>query len=166
MKNRFPVSIVVQRRSYPDKRWMVDSWSAVGVLPARETKKGMSCTSIYRDEENEQFLHEGYFIELFDDEAESYYANLTGAKPAVFVIGAEDEEEDTFEPLLVTLSYSEMTSYMEVDTPVFDLPIPAPIYEWVEGWVLENYHPEKKHKRKRKKWVDETWKPMRQPVDR
>ncbi|MBT6069912.1 MAG: DUF3305 domain-containing protein, partial [Proteobacteria bacterium] len=56
--------------------------------------------------------------------------------------------------------------YMEVDTPVFDLPIPAPIYEWVEGWVLENYHPEKKHKRKRKKWVDETWKPMRQPVDR
>lgn len=125
----------------------------------------MSCASIYRDEENEQFLHEGYFIELFDDEAESYYANLMGAKPAVFVIGAEDEEEDTFAPLLVTLSYSEMTSYMEVDTPVFDLPIPAPIYEWVEGWVLENYHPEKKHKRKRKKWVDETWKPMRRPVD-
>ena len=140
---------------------MVDSWSAVGVLPAKETKKGMTCTSIYRDEKDEQFLHEGHFIELFDDEAESYYANLTGAKTA-----AEDEEEDTFEPLLVTLSYSEMTSYIEVDTPVFDLPIPAPVYEWVEGWVLENYHPEKKHKRKRKKWVDETWKPMRRPVDR
>lgn len=164
MKDRFPVSIIIQRRRYPGKPWMIDSWSAVGVLPVEGDLRPASCKSIYQDEETEQFLYEGYCIELFADEAESYYTNLTAANPAVFVVGAEDEDGENLKPLLVTLSYSEMSSYVEVDTPVFDLPIPAPIHDWVEAWVLENYQPEKKHKRARQKWADETWKPLRRPV--
>ncbi|NDG45139.1 MAG: DUF3305 domain-containing protein, partial [Gammaproteobacteria bacterium] len=89
MKDQFPVSIVVERRSYPGKPWMVDSWSAVGILPVEGDSRSLACTSIYRDEEKEQFLHEGYAVELFADEAESYYTNLTAAKPAIFVVGAE-----------------------------------------------------------------------------
>ena len=78
----------------------------------------------------------------------------------------QEEEDDSLHPLLVTVSYDEMASYIEVDTPVFDLPIPPPVYEWVEGWVLENYQPQQKHKRVRKEWADETWKPLRRPVGR
>jgi hypothetical protein len=165
MKDRFPVSVVVERRSYPGKPWMIDSWSVVGILPIEGDAGVAGCKSIYRDEEKEQFLYEGHVVELFADEAESYYTNLTATKPAIFVIGAEDEDGDNLKPLLVTLSYSEMSSYVEVDTPVFDLPIPQPIYEWVEAWVLENYLPEKKHKRARQPWADNSWKPLRRPVD-
>lgn len=145
---------------------MLDSWSALGVLPAEGKSTGVSCTSIYQCDSSEQFLFEGYCIELFADDAESYYANLTGRQPGVFVVCEQEEEDDALHPLLVTVSYDEMASYVEVDTPVFDLPIPPPIYEWVEGWVLENYQPQKKHKRVRKEWADETWKPLRRPVER
>ena len=171
MKDRFPVSVIIERRSYPDKAWMVDSWSAIGVLPVETQATSVSCSSIYQSEDSEQFLYEGYCIELFQDDAESYYANLTGRNPGVFVICEHEEDEDgdeeeggTFRPLLVTLSYDEMASYIEVDTPVFDLPIPPPVYDWVEEWVLDNYQPEKKHKRARQKWADNTWKPLRRPV--
>ena len=166
MKDRFPVSVIIERRSYPDKAWMLDSWSALGVLPAEGQSTGVSCTSIYQCDSSEQFLFEGYCIELFADDAESYYANLTGRQPGVFVVCEQEEEDDSLHPLLVTVSYDEMASYIEVDTPVFDLPIPPPVYEWVEGWVLENYQPQKKHKRVRKEWADETWKPLRRPVGR
>ncbi|HAA36918.1 MAG TPA: DUF3305 domain-containing protein, partial [Gammaproteobacteria bacterium] len=86
MKDRFPVSVIIERRSYPDKAWMVDSWSAIGVLPVETQATSVSCSSIYQSEDSEQFLYEGYCIELFQDDAESYYANLTGRNPGVFVI--------------------------------------------------------------------------------
>ena len=72
---------------------MLDSWSALGVLPAKGQSSGVSCTSIYQCDSSEQFLFEGYCIELFADDAESYYANLTARQPGVFVV-CEQEEED------------------------------------------------------------------------
>jgi len=164
MKTRYPVSIIVECKRYPDKAWMTDSWSVIGVLPGKETSTGVSGASIHRGEQSEQFLYRGYSIELFPDDAESYYANITGANPGVFVVCEQEEDEGVLHPLLVTLSYDEMASYIEVDTPVFDLPVPAPVDEWVKAWVLENYRPEKKQKRTRQKWKDDTWKPLRRPV--
>ena len=143
-------------RPRPIHRWEVESADQTPVYLPQYTRPshrslGSSAT--------------GYSIELFADEAESYYANLSGNHPGVFVV-CEQEEDDELRPLLTTLSYDEMASYIEVDTPVFDLPIPPPIYEWVEAWVLENYQPQQKKKRTRQKWADESWKPLRDPVGR
>jgi hypothetical protein len=55
-------------------------------------------------------------------------------------------------PFQVTLSYDEAASYMEVDEPVFSLPMPPEVYRWLEGYVLEHYVPERKKKRKRDDW--------------
>lgn len=38
---------------------------------------------------------------------------------------------------------------MEVGEPVLDIPIPSDIYHWVESYVLENYRPEERKKRRR-----------------
>ena len=48
---------------------MVDSWSAIGVLPVETQATSVSCSSIYQSEDSEQFLYEGYCIELFQDDA-------------------------------------------------------------------------------------------------
>ncbi|HIE89510.1 MAG TPA: DUF3305 domain-containing protein [Gammaproteobacteria bacterium] len=165
MTTRYPVSIIIEVKHYPDKAWMTESWSAIGVIPVAKSEAGVERSSIYQSDQAEQFLYTGHSIELFADEAESYYANLSGDHPSVFVV-CEQEEDDELRPLLVTLSYDEMASYIEVDTPVFDLPIPPPVYEWVEAWVLENYQPEQRKKRTRQKWADESWKPLRDPVGR
>ena len=66
--------------------------------------------------------------------------------------------------MVVTLSYDEMASYVEVDEPVFDIPIPSDIYHWVESYVLENYRPEERKKRRPEKWADEFLKPSLRPL--
>jgi hypothetical protein len=35
---------------------------------------------------------------------------------------------------------------------------------WVESYVLENYRPEEREKRRREKWADESFKPSRRPL--
>ena len=82
----------------------------------------------------------------------------------MFVICEHGDEIDEIRPLVVTLSYDEMASYVEVDEPVFDIPIPSDIYHWVESYVLENCRPEEKKKRRREKWADKSFKPRRRPL--
>ena len=53
---------------------------------------------------------------------------------------------------------------MEVGEPVLDIPIPSDIYHWVESYVLENYRPEERKKRRREKWADEFLKPSLRPL--
>ena len=74
------------------------------------------------------------------------------------------EDNGDLYPLVVTLSYDEMASYIEVDEPVFDLPIPGDIYRWLEDYVLQNYEFKEENKRRREKWADESFKPVRRPL--
>ena len=135
---------------------------------------GVICGSWYADEVEptliredggvSQYLYGGFDIELFKDDLESYTANLRAHKPSVFVICEHDDEIDEIRPLVVTVSYDEMASYVEVDEPVFDIPIPSEIYHWVESYVLKNYRPEEKKKRRREKRADASFKPRRRPL--
>ena len=121
-------------------------------------------TLIREDDGVSQYLYGGFYIESFKDDLESYTANLRAHKPSVFVICEHDDEIDEIRPLVVTVSYDEMASYVEVDEPVFDIPIPPDNYHWVESYVLENYRPEERKKRRREKWADESFKPSRRPL--
>ena len=70
-----------------------------------------------------------------------------------------DEEEDESEglvPMLVTASQDEAAAHLEADEEVYSVPMPRVIYEWVERYVVENYVPQEKKKRRRKNWVDES----------
>ncbi|MBR01737.1 MAG: DUF3305 domain-containing protein [Arenicellales bacterium] len=164
-ETRFPVSVVIERKSFPGKAWMTDSWSVIGVVPAARESQQVSRTRIHRADDSEQFLYTGYCVSLYTDDLESYYANLRGDQPGIFVICEQEEGEDELWPLVVTLSYDEMASYVEVETPVFALPIPPDVYAWVEHYVLEHYVPTEKKKRRREKWLEQSWKPLRRPVD-
>ena len=57
----------------------------------------------------------------------------------------------------MTLSYHEAASYMETDSPIFNLPIPGEIQLWVGQYVLDNYRPVEKKKRKRQRWQQDAW---------
>ena len=43
---------------------------------------------------------------------------------------------------------------MEADEVVESVAMPAELYRWVEQYVLENYLPEKRKKRKRDNWKE------------
>ncbi len=151
----FSLSVIVAREEVKTSRWISDRWEVRGTVAGETlTQSHPERTMIRADENGEQYLWTGLRLELFKDDAESYYFNLMGEKPSVFVICRMDEDEEVEEPMpfLTTLSYTEATSYMEVDDSVYSVPIPPEIYVWVERYVVENYVPEKKKKRKREDW--------------
>ena len=136
----------------------------MGVISGNRNADEVEPTLIREDDGVSQYLYGGFDIESFKDDLESYTANLRAHKPSVFVICEHDDEIDEIRPLVVTLNYDEMASYVEVDEPVFDIPIPSDIYHWVESYVLQNYRPEETKKRRREKWADESFKPSRRPL--
>lgn len=114
------------------------------------TNSGIRKQLIHSDADSEQFLWTGFAINLHTDAAESYYFNLMGEKPSVFVVSRL--EHGRLQPFLVTCSYDEADAYMEVDESVSAVAMPPEIYRWCEAFVLAHYVPEKKRKRKRDDW--------------
>jgi hypothetical protein len=161
---RFPVSVIVERKSLHDKPWLSDSWQVIGVVGGERATEVQEPTLIRDTGDTSQYLHTGLYVELYKDDLESYCSNLRGRKPGIFVICNYQEDSGDLYPLVVTLSYDEMASYIEVDEPVFDLPIPGDIYRWLEDYVLQNYEFKEKNKRRREKWADESFKPVRRPL--
>jgi hypothetical protein len=73
--------------------------------------------------------------------------------PSVFII-CNEEQGESLQPFIVTLSYGEATSYMETDVRVERVEMPAELYRSLEQYVLANYVPEKRKKRKREDWKE------------
>jgi hypothetical protein len=145
----FNVSVILEQQL---SSWGGVSASEVVGVVASVAQEGV----IHADEGRRQLLHSGFSLKLYQDEAESYYMNLMGERPAVFVVcRQEEDDEGGLTPLLVTLSYDEASSYMEVDEPVFSVPMPPELYRWVEAFVLRNFVPREKKRRKRENWTEE-----------
>lgn len=147
-----PVAVVMARRTVTGKGWRVPSWRLVGVVPGAEpTVQQARGTSIHSDGEEEHLLWGGLQVELFRDAAASYWANLTGSQPALFVLCREDEQ-GRLVPKSVTADQDEASSGVEVDDRVFSAPIPPDVYQHLEAFVVEHHVPEQKRKRKRADW--------------
>lgn len=156
-RGHFPVSVLMHFKKSQNSMWSSGQWEVIGLVAGEVGEKLTGNTGSNqvnkRDIGNGQILWSGLNVQLHKDDAESYYHNLMCDKPKAFIICKSDEVEgDQCQPFLVTLSYDEAASYMEVDELVLSVDIPAELYRWVEQFVLEHYVPEKKRKRKRESW--------------
>ena len=135
-------------------------------MPA-QASKGFERTTLRDDGDLSQYSWRGYDVALYLDNIEGYHFNLEGESPWIFVSGeyadAEDEAGEIV-ALLVTLSYDEAASYMEIDSLVSDLPIPGEIQLWVERYVLDDYRPVEKKKPKRLRWQQDAWVRSKRPL--
>ena len=89
-----------------------------------------------------QWLHPGFKLELFRDEAEGYYLNLSSNKPFVFVNWLEEEGAGV--PKAVTVSYNEAARLMDAGARVDGVPMPPQWIPWLAEYVERNYKPEPK----------------------
>ena len=157
-REKFPVSVLMRYQLTPDNAWSSGQWEVDGVIVGDIGEKFGSGKQVIRnDSENREYLCAGLNVELYKDDAESYYHNLMSDNPKAFVVCRTDETDSNQcepYPYLVTLSYGEATSYMEVEELVYSVDMPAELYRWVEQFVLEHYVPEKKKKRRRENWKD------------
>jgi len=152
----FPVSVIMESRVARQGPWTFPQWRVVGVVAGGGAGRPESrCRLIHSAEDgHEQYLWSGYAVRLHKDGAESYWYNLVGAHPSLFVICREDEETG-LAPLTVSANYDDANACMEADGTVLSTPIPPEIYQWLERYVVENYAPREPKKRQRVNWTED-----------
>lgn len=147
-----PVAVVMARRMVAGKGWQVPSWSVVGVVSGAELgaqqARGLPIRSAAGEE---HLLWGGLQLELYRDAAGSYWANLTGQQPSLFVLCSEDDQ-GRMVPKAVTADHDEASSAVEVNDRVFAAPIPPEVYHHLEAFVVAHHMPEEKRRRKRSDW--------------
>lgn len=152
----FPISVVMQHRVIENNIWLAEQWEAEAVIAGGSDATGnipeRSVSRIGSTEE--KYIWTNYQINLFADQSESYYFNIISDTPFVFVICRDEQGDGELIPFNVSVNYDEAASYMELDDHVFQVPMPAEIYRWLEDFVLNNYVPMKKKKRKLENWKE------------
>jgi hypothetical protein len=143
---------VVMRRERLDNRWQPWRWSLADVVP-NEAGFGTAPRLLVKNDDEERWLHPGFTVELFRDDAEGYYLNLTTPAPAWFVLWRMDDEatvadEPIARPAIVTLSYHDAGRWLDAQETVEQVPAPADVIEWLREFTDAHYVPEPK-KRKR-----------------
>lgn len=118
---------------------------------AAPARNGSEKTIISDTDERLDVLWTGYTLEFYRDGGESYWHTLVGEQQEIFVV-CQDDEEGQFMPILVTADYDEAMAYQEADDTILSSPMPEKIYLALERFVLENYAPAEKKRRKRKQW--------------
>jgi hypothetical protein len=158
-RQTFPVSVVLERRPAAS-RWAEFTWRASGIVPGQRSDDS-EMTLIHESEDSTLFLFAGLDVSLFKDECESYYFNLVSESPRAYVLAHQSSLDAPPEPFRVSLSYDEAHAYLEGDDEVYAVEIPAELYRSTEEFVIANYFPEKKTKRKLRDWsADEHRRPQ------
>ena len=161
-QDSFPVSVVMEHSRVENNIWISDKWDVEAIIAGGENTGAAPKRNISRiGEDEEKYIWSNYQINLYKDEAESYYFNIISETPFVFVFCRDEENDGQLRPFNVSVNYDEAASYMELDDQVFQVPMPPEIYRWLEAYVVNNYVPLKKKKRKRVNWNDDDKKVMR-----
>lgn len=141
---RAPVRVaVVMERTALANRWQSERWEPVSIVPDEGVDTAPRL--LHQEPCQSQWLHPGFVVELFRDEAEGYYLNLTATKPFAFVNW--ELVEGVGVPRSVTLSYNEAARMMDGGAQVEGVPLPAELQGWLAAFVDRFYQPEGKKRR-------------------
>lgn len=130
---------VIMRKVRTASQWQPWRWELAEVV-ADDASFGTEPTLLHQDDDGERWLHPGFRAELFRDEAEGYYLNVTTPAPAWFVLWRMEDEatiapEPIPRPLIVTLSYNEAARWLDAQETV-GCPRTPEEPGWAQ-WVLQ-----------------------------
>jgi hypothetical protein len=141
------VAVLIEREAQPN-RWEDWRFKVIDVV-ADEAAFGTEPRVLRDDGKLCRTLYPGFRLELFRDEAEGYYLNLSSGAPVWFVVWRIDEDDPSRAwPETVSLSYNEAGRRLDAQERVDNVPLPAEQAAWLQAFTDEHYRPEAK-KRKR-----------------
>lgn len=148
------VAVVMRRERLhgPSSHWQPWRWTLDSVMPD-EPGFGTEPRLLHDDAGAQRWLHPGFKVELFRDEAEGYHLNAITPAPCWFVLWRMDEEatlaaEPIPRPVVVTLSYYEAGRWLDAQETVEQVPAPADVVDWVRAFVDAHYVVEPKRRRR------------------
>lgn len=146
---QLPVSVILERRP-ATSRWADHVWGAVGITVGRQAAGEPRL--IREDQGIAHYLVGGLEVALHIDECESYYYNLVSDNPRAYVVAHAEDQQQRPQPFRVSMSFDEAHAYLEGEDEIYAVDVPAALYRWTESFVIANYFPEKRHKRKLRDW--------------
>ncbi len=148
------VAVVMQRvrTSAASSRWQPWRWELVEVVP-QDAGFGSKARLLYKNESGERWLHPGYTVELFKDDAEGYDLNASTESPCWFVLWRLEEQagiadEPIAKPEVVSLSYYDAGRWLDAQETVEQVPAPAPVLAWLRAFVAEHHVLEPRRRRR------------------
>lgn len=160
---------VLMRKEKIDNPWVSHRWVPKEVLPDFEWQEGKSPNSISgrfyeADAGGETWLFTGFELDLFLDEAEGYYLNVSATTPCWFVMWRLEEDIDRYidpqslslasseatiaVPHRICVSYNEAARLLDGGESVDTIPMAQEYALWLQDFVNANYRPEPKKRHK------------------
>ncbi|QWE21152.1 DUF3305 domain-containing protein [Polynucleobacter sp. AP-Kolm-20A-A1] len=160
---------VLMRKQNIDNPWVSFRWMPKEVLPDFGQFNSNQSNSIVgqflgRDADGESWLFTGYELDLFPDEAEGYYLNVSATTPAWFVMWRLEEDIDRYideqsialaksessfaVPHRICVSYNEAARLLDGGESVDTVPMSEQHAAWLQEYVNDNYRPEPKKRHK------------------
>lgn len=99
------------------------------------------------------WLHPGFTVELFRDDAEGYYLNCSSPAPCWFVLWRMEEEarlaeEPMARPEIVSLSYHDAGRWLDAQETVEQVPAADSIVQWLRAFTDQHYVVEPKRRKR------------------
>lgn len=147
------VAVVMRkvRVTGPMSRWQDWRWELDDVV-VNEPAFGAEPRLLLKDDTQERWLHPGYTVRLFRDDAEGYVLNATTPAPCWFVLWRLHESADGGEPWarpeIVTLSYHDAGRWLDAQETVEQVPAPPEIVAWMNAFIAAHYVPEPKRRKR------------------
>ena len=135
-------------------RWQPWRWVLDDVLVHEQEGAGAVPRRIRQAEDGaEWWLHPGFRVELFRDDAEGYYLNASTPAPAWFVLWRLEEEasvadEPLARPVMVSLSYHDAGRWLDAQETVEQVRAPAEVIAWLNEFIDQHYVPEPKRRKR------------------
>ena len=160
---------VLMRKQNIDNPWVSYRWAPQEVVPDlgqfnSKQSNAISGQFLGRDSEGESWLFTGFELDLFPDEAEGYYLNVSATTPSWFVMWRLEEDieryvdeqslalakaESTFAvPHRICVSYNEAARLLDGGESVDTVPMSEQHASWLQEYVNDNYRPEPKKRHK------------------
>jgi len=146
------VAVVIERERAPNR---FEDWRfrIVDVVP-NEDAFGSAPRVLRDDGTLQRTLFPGFRLELYRDQAEGYFLNLSSGTPVWFVVWRIDDDDPSRAwPETVSVSYEEAGRWLDAQERVDNVPLPAPLREWLQAYTDEHYRPEPKKRRRPQSFV-------------
>ncbi len=138
----------MERETAPN-RWEDWRFRIAEVVP-HEDAFGLEARVLRDDGKLQRTLHPGFTLELFRDQADGYYLNLSTGTPVWFVVWRIDDADPSLAwPETVSLSYTEAGRWLDAQERVDNVPLQAELVPWLQAYTDEHYRPEEKKARRR-----------------
>jgi len=153
------VAVVMRRERVPGDmsrwqpwRWVLHDVTGHDVLPHAE-HFGVEPRCLRQTDDEQIWLHPGFKVELFKDDAEGYYLNATSPAPCWFVLWRMEEEpvidDDVMAvPAMVSLSYHDAGRWLDAQENVDQVPAPPEVVSWMNEFMDEHLVIEAKRRKR------------------